>query len=92
MEDATETLSSKKASSDGEHIKIVATWVTTLPHIVEDGADPHSDGIEHLGNDECETDGVPVGNEDPELLRNPEVLNHDGNGSEDGETNGGVAR
>ena len=74
MEDATETLSSKKASSDGEHIKIVATWVTTLPHIVEDGADPHSDGIEHLGNDECETDGVPVGYPDVPALGDDGVL------------------
>ena len=50
----------------------------------------HSNGVLQLGNDEGKSDSVPVGDVDPVLLGDEEVLDDDGNTNEDRDTDGGV--
>lgn len=92
LEDTADTLTGEETCGDGEHVHVVAGRAALRPVIVEDGACTHGNGVEGLRNEEGDTNGVPVGNEDPVLLGDPEVLNHDGDGSEDGEADGGVTR
>ena len=74
LEDSTETLTCKETRSDSEHVHVVAGRVTTLPHEIENGPNPHSDSVVNLGNNERESDGIPVGDVDVIAFRNVCVL------------------
>ena len=91
LEDTTKTFTSEETRGDGEHVHVVGAGVALHPDVVEDGAGTHGNGVVGLGHDEGETDGVPVGDPDPVLAWDPEVLHDDGEGGEDGEGDGGVA-
>ena len=59
---------------DGEHVHVVRLRAALEPDVIEDGTSTHSDRVERLGNDESETDGVPVGDPVVEALGDERVL------------------
>lgn len=89
LQHTTETLARKHARRDGEHVHVEALGASPRPDEVEDRAGAHRDGVVDLGHDEREADGVPVRDPVPVLLRDPEVLDDDGQHGKDAERDRG---
>lgn len=61
LEHTSQTLTSQHTSCNSEHVHVIACRVTFSPEVAIERTDSHGDGVECLGDDKGETDGVPVG-------------------------------
>ncbi len=91
LQHTAETLAREHARRHGAHVHVEAWRASPRPDVVEDRTGAHRDGVVDLGHDEGETDGVPVGDPVPVLLRDPEVLDDDGQDGEDAECDRSVS-